>query len=90
MQKAAFHQGLRCLLRSKRKSARLNLEILTCDPLISTMNHPWFNVSNQMEESISVQWVNHIKGQGTKIPLVITSDYLERRSNSSQSTHPTG
>ena len=35
----------------------LNLEILTCDPLICTINHPRFNVLNQMEEFISIQSV---------------------------------
>ena len=35
----------------------LNLEILTCDPLICTMRSPRFIVSNQMEEFISIQRV---------------------------------
>ena len=37
---------------------RLNLEILTCDPLKCTMNHPRLIVSIQMEEFISIQRVN--------------------------------
>ena len=53
-------QGLHCLLSSKQSSVTevdLNLKILTCDPLIITMNHPRLSVSNQMEEFISIQSV---------------------------------
>ena len=39
------------------QSIILNLEILTCDPLISTMTHPSFIVSKQMDESISIHGV---------------------------------
>ena len=39
---------------------RLNLEILTCEPLKSTMNHPRLIVSIQMEEFISVQRVKPV------------------------------
>ena len=35
----------------------LNLDVLTCHPLIHTINHLKFIVSTQMEESISVQRV---------------------------------
>ena len=40
---AAFHLGLHCLLRQKQtseKDIKFYLEIITCDPLIFTMNHP--------------------------------------------------
>ena len=37
------------------------LRILTCDPLICTKNHSRFNVSNQMEELISIKRVKLIK-----------------------------
>ena len=36
----------------------MNFEILTCDPLICTMNHHRLISSNQMEELISIQRVN--------------------------------
>ena len=53
---AAFHQGLHCLLRQKlssEKKIHIYLEIITCDPLIYTMDHSKFILSNQNEESIS-------------------------------------
>ena len=49
---AAFHQGLHCLLRQKKRSVKqmqFYLEIITCGPSNYTMGH----VSNQKEESIS-------------------------------------
>ena len=52
----AFHKGLHCLLRQKLSSEneiQFNLEIITCNPLIYTMDHPKFIVSNQKEEPIS-------------------------------------
>ena len=55
---AAFHQSLHWLLRLKRSSGKeiqSYFEIITCDPLISTMNHPKFIASYQVEESISIQ-----------------------------------
>ena len=36
-----------------------NFDILTCDPLICTVNHPKFIVSNQMEGIIN----KHFKGE---------------------------
>ena len=53
---AAFHQGLQYLLRRKQsseKDKKIGYYILTCDPSISTMDHPKFIVFNQKEESIS-------------------------------------
>ena len=44
------------LLRQKpssEKEIQFYLEIMTCDPLIFTMDHPKFIVSSQKEESIS-------------------------------------
>ena len=46
------------LKQSSGTEVHLNLEILTGDPLIYTMNHPKFNVSRQMEEFISIQREN--------------------------------
>ena len=46
----AFHQGLHCLLRQKRSSDKKNTifsKIITGHPLIKTMDHPKFIVSNQ-------------------------------------------
>ena len=43
-----------------------NMEILTCDPLICTMNHPKFTVSNQMEESKNIK-----KGKKMFLTIVI-------------------
>ena len=45
----AFHQVLDCLLRQKRsseKKTKFYFEIITCDPLIYTMDHPKFIVLN--------------------------------------------
>ena len=45
---AAFHQGRYYLLRLKRSSEKeiqFQLEIITCDPSIHTMNHHKFIVS---------------------------------------------
>ena len=45
----------------------LSWEILTCDPLICTMNHPRLIVSNQIEEfiSISIPRVKALKSRYT-------------------------
>ena len=48
-QNASFHQGLQCLLKQKsfsEKEIQYFLKIITCGPLIYTMNHPKFIVSN--------------------------------------------
>ena len=42
---AAVHHGLHCLLRQKQSSKKKKLEMLTCDPSISTMYHPKFILS---------------------------------------------
>ena len=39
------------------KIIHLNLEVLNCDPLLYTLNHPRPIVPNQMEEFISLQRV---------------------------------
>ena len=57
---AEFHQGLHCLLRRKRfsdKKIQYFLKNITCHPQICTMDYPKFIVSNQKEESISIQRV---------------------------------
>ena len=54
---AAFHQGLNCLLRLKgtsEKEIQFYFKIITCDPSISTINHPKFIVSYQVKEPISI------------------------------------
>ena len=45
--------GLLRLKQSLEKEIQLNLEIITCDSSIYTMDHPKFTVSNQKDESIS-------------------------------------
>ena len=55
-QNVAFHQSPRCLLRQKQSSEKeiqFYFEIITCDPLIYTMDLPKFIVSIQKEELIS-------------------------------------
>ena len=52
---SVFHQCL-CLLRQKlspEKNVQFYLEIIICDPLIYSMDHPKFSISNQKEESVS-------------------------------------
>ena len=39
------------------------LKVITDDPLIHTMDHPKFVVSNQKEDSISIQRVNGNHGE---------------------------
>ena len=54
---AAFYQGLHCLIRqnlSSEKELQYVLEIITCDPLISTMDHPDLLVCCFMENSIGL------------------------------------
>ena len=58
---ATFHLGLHCLLRqnqSSEKAILFCLEIITCDPLIYTMDNPDLTVSNFMEHSIGPKRVN--------------------------------
>ena len=53
---AAFHQGPHCLLRqeqSSEKEIQFYLEIISCNPLMYTMDLPKFIVSIQKEEFIS-------------------------------------
>ena len=61
-QNVAFHQGLHYLLQAKnnlmRKKYNFYLEIKAHNPLIYTMDHPKFIVSNQKEESIGAERVN--------------------------------
>ena len=55
-QNVAFHQDLHRLLRHKISSENeiyFCLEIITCDPLMYTMDLSKFIVSNQKEESVS-------------------------------------
>ena len=52
----AFHQDLHRLLRHKISSENeiyFCLVIITCDPLMYTMDLPKFILSNQKEESVS-------------------------------------
>ena len=55
-----FHQCLHCSLRLKRSSKKelqINLKIITCDPLIYTLNHPMLFVSYQVVEPFRIQMV---------------------------------
>ena len=52
--KAAFHQGLHCLLSQHLclgKKIIIILEIITCNPLIYTMDHPNLTIAKFMENS---------------------------------------
>ena len=56
-----FHQSLHCLLRQYRytkKEIQYVLEIITCDPLIYTMDHPEFLYVDFIENSIGLKRVN--------------------------------
>ena len=58
----AFYQGLHCLLRIKkifRQKHTIFFENYNLTTLhnICTMDYPMFIVSNEEEESISIQWV---------------------------------
>ena len=58
---AAFHQGLHCFKGKKNLQTKQNnifLKIITGHPKISTLDYPKCIVSNQKEESISMQRVN--------------------------------
>ena len=68
-----FHRGLCCLLRQKQISEeeiQLYLEIVTCDPSISTMDHPKLVLSNQMEESISAYRIKQVLYRQLQGPLL--------------------
>ena len=67
LQNVALQQGPYCLIRQNNlgTEVHLNLKIVPCDPLICIMNHPWFIVSNQMEEFISIQRGKSFKNVGT-------------------------
>ena len=55
---AAFHLGLLCLLRqnpSLEKEIQIVLVIITCEPLIYTMDHPNFIVCSFMGNSICLK-----------------------------------
>ena len=58
----AFHQGLYYLLRKNRSSEKEKrfFEIITCEPLIYTMDHPDLIVCSCMEKSIGLRKVNYI------------------------------
>ena len=59
----AFHQDLHCLLRQNRSSEKeiqYFLEIITCDPSVSTMNYTDLTVSNFMENSIGTMRVKQL------------------------------
>ena len=49
---AAFHQGLHCLLRQNRSSQNntMNSEIISCDPSMYTMDHPYLIVYEPVHE----------------------------------------
>ena len=62
--KAAFHQGLHCLLRqnlSSEKEYNIFFEIIICDPSIYTIDHPDLTVSTFIGNSIGTQKVNATK-----------------------------
>ena len=47
LQNMTFHQGTVCLDENNlQRQVYLNLKILTCDPLKSTMKYPRLNLSN--------------------------------------------
>ena len=59
-QYAAFHQGIQYTLfaikdiKDLQRKKNIYLGMITCDPLMFTMDLPKFIVSNQKEKSISV------------------------------------
>ena len=60
-QKAAFHQGMHCLLRLKQPfgtEIHHHSETSTCDPLKCTMGSPMLIVSICMGKSIRIQKVS--------------------------------
>ena len=57
LHQVAFHKGLNSLLRKKRyskKETQYSLEIITCNPLIYTVDHSELTVSKFMEISIDL------------------------------------
>ena len=84
---AAFHQGLHCLLRLKQSSGKeiqSYFEIITCDPLISTMDYPKFIVSYQVAESISIQRVIYETKRVVSDEKKILTYYYDKRKQKKQ------
>ena len=57
LHKAAFYLGLLCLLKQNQSSEKevYLYKIITCDPLVYTMDHPDLTVSNFMENFIGLK-----------------------------------
>ena len=82
--KAAFHQGLHCLLRQKHlqsKKYNFYFEIIPCESSIITMDYPKSIVPNQKEESNSaykgkasfhLTWLKQMKGYHVNYVIIIT------------------
>ena len=65
LHKAAFHQGLHCLLRQNQSSEKeiiIYLKTITYDPSIYTMDHPDLTASNLMGNSICPKRVKYYRG----------------------------
>ena len=74
---AAFHQGLDCLTRQNRSSEveiHYCFEIITCDPLLYTMDNPDFIVCSFMENSIDLKRVDVILRGSNEYPSHRDSD----------------
>ena len=54
---------MQCLMLIPVTEVHLYLEILACDPMIYTMNHPRFILSNRMEEYIGIPRFNSLKSR---------------------------
>ena len=64
----------KCHIVGNHVTARINLDILTCDPLICTLNHHRFIISSQMEKFIGIQRINRplVKSVYQKINFLIS------------------
>ena len=64
---AALHQGLHCLLRQSIFGERntIFLEMIACDPLVDTMDHPDLTVSTSWEIPLVLKGYNTEKSMVT-------------------------
>ena len=78
---AAFHQGLHCLLRQKqssKKEIQYFGEIITCDPLIYTVENSDFILCSFIAKFLLAERVNYIVFKAAKS---VTLDLIFFRNN---------
>ena len=70
---AVLHQGLHCLLRQSifRERNTIFLEMIACDPLVDTMDHPDLTVSTSWEIPLVLKGYNTEKAWSHSYPSLV-------------------